>query len=294
MAKEIGTRLKVATQEILDLFTPIEGQVAFYYGRIRNGKTYSATADILDLLDRGEVVFANWKVDWQGIDERQNMFRVWQKLLTGKKYFFHYKPDNFYYFHPDHVDVRMLGRLVNAHIFIDEGQWLFNSQVREQDPDKRRLILHNGHHCRSLNIISQRPSNVFKDMRSQVHIWYKCEKRLSWPWLVFQRTAFEDMKDDVPDEESTPTSVKVYFANKRVLQAYNTHAMREKDAIEKVPQFETWELSAWDKVVLLFSLMFKGKQGAGAPAPAFKEKKPYKPISEHLEPLKRLYVDDKS
>ena len=43
--KHIGTLLEERSQEIISLFKPVEGDVCFYYGRIRNGKTYSATAD---------------------------------------------------------------------------------------------------------------------------------------------------------------------------------------------------------------------------------------------------------
>jgi len=236
------------------MFAPVEGQVAFYYGRIRNGKTYAATADILELLERGESVWANWYIDFAGFDQRSSFRMAFGKFIFGRKYFFRFSPDNFHYFDPDDIDVKELGRLVNAHIFIDEGQWLLNSHDKQQDPEKRKLILHNGHYCRSLNIISQRPINVFKDMRSQIHIWYKCEKLISWPVLLFRRTMFEDMKEDLPDEE-IPSGRKIYFANKKVMAAYSTHAMRAKDAIEVLPEFEVYKLSYSDRLKLVLSFL---------------------------------------
>jgi len=240
--------------EIMKMFVPVEGQVSFYYGRIRNGKTYAATADILDLLKRGEIVYANWMVKFDGFDERDSFKHVLVKSFFGRKDFFYYSPENFHYFHPDDIDVALLGKLVNVHIFIDEGQWIFNSHVRNPDEEKRKLILHNGHYCRSLNIISQRPSNVFKDMRSQVNVWYKCEKRLSFPFLLFERTTYEDMKEDMPDEEN-PSGHKIYFAKKEVYEAYNTHAMRGTDAIDEPVAFNAYETSLMDRLYLLISFM---------------------------------------
>ena len=72
MSKYYGREVLDPTPEILALFKPVEGQLAFYHGRVRNGKTYSATADILELLRRGEVVWANWKIDFSGFDERDS------------------------------------------------------------------------------------------------------------------------------------------------------------------------------------------------------------------------------
>ncbi len=251
----IGIRQE-ATEEIMNWFAPVEGETAFYYGKIRNGKTYSATADILELLERGEVVYANWHINWDGFDERDSFFRAVLKFFFRKQTFFKFDKSNFHYFSPDlpkEQIIALLGNLVNVHIFIDEGQWMFNSHLKNHDDETRKLILHNGHYCRSLNIISQRPSNVMKDMRSQINVWYKCEKRISWPFLVFQRTTFEDMKDDLPNEEMPSGRPKTYIASKRVLKAYSTHAMRGKDAKEEIAKFEVYSLSAMDRFWLLLS-----------------------------------------
>lgn len=246
-----GTKQELSNEQVMELFRPVEGQIALYYGRIRNGKTYAATADILELLARGETVFANWNIQVNDFDERSSFRALFAKFLGARDTFFVYKSSNFHYFHPDDIDISMLGRLVNAHVFIDEGQWVFNSHTKDHDPEKRKLIFHNGHYCRSLNIITQRPINVFKDMRSQVHVWYKCEKKLSFPFLMFQRSRIEDMKDDLPDEEQI-LETKVYFASKRVLNSYNTHSMRADDALMQIPQFEAYRLNS---VQILLSMV---------------------------------------
>lgn len=247
----IGSVSERKIERIMELFAPVEGVNSFYYGKIGNGKTSTATADILELLNRGEIVWANWKVNWDGFDERTSISRVFFKFFFGKDVFFRYGAENFHYFHPDDIDVSMLGRLVNVHIFIDEGQWIFNSHDRTDDPDKRKLVLHGRHYCRSLNILSQRPSNVFKDMRSQIHVWYKCEKVLGSPFLLFRKTEFQDMKDDLPDEDVDDPKVRYYFMSKAVQSAYDTHAMRASDAIVPEVSYRTIHTTFVDRFMLL-------------------------------------------
>jgi len=247
------------TGEILNLFKPVEGQTAFYYGRIRNGKTYSATADILELLKRGEVVYANWKLNLDDFDEREHFGTALMKFVFGKKLFFKYKKENFHYFSPDSIDIEFLGKLVGVHLFIDEGQWIFNSHTRDKSDDpiaiaKRRLILHGGHYCRSLNVITQRPVNIFKDVRSQIHIWYKCEKLLSFGrFILFRRQSYEFMKDDLPDEDQPTGRPKIYVADPKIFEAYNTHGMRREDAIERIANFTAYELTRWQQLKMLLS-----------------------------------------
>jgi len=53
---------------ILDYFTPVEGGINLYYGRVGNGKTYNATADILALARAGHVILCNWKIDVEDFD----------------------------------------------------------------------------------------------------------------------------------------------------------------------------------------------------------------------------------
>jgi len=254
MQKEIGKPVDPFLQEITSLFQEVEGINALYYGKVRNGKTRCATEDIIDLLERGEVVYANWPISFEGFDQRQSPFTVAVKAIAGKKYFFKYTKNNFNYFHPDDIDISFLGRLVGVHLFIDEGQWIFNSHDRNADPEKRKLILHGGHYCRSLNVITQRPINVFKDIRSQINVWYKCEKLLSSPFLLFRRSTITEMKDDLPDEEQVD-EIKIYWPwnNKKVFSAYNTHAMRAKDAVPVMPEYEAFEVTKWDAVRLLLS-----------------------------------------
>jgi len=75
------------TQEILDLFEPAEGSLEMYYGQIGNGKTYAATADVLDLVRRGRVVYVNWRINYNGFDERSSFIHLFFKTLFFKDKF---------------------------------------------------------------------------------------------------------------------------------------------------------------------------------------------------------------
>lgn len=272
---KFGTLTQNITAEIYDLFAPVEGLNTVYYGKVRNGKTYAATADILELLKRGEIVYANWQITFEDFDERTSFWIALYKLVFRKKYFFQYSKENFHYFHPDQIDIDFLGKLVGVHIFIDEGQWIFNSHVREkaEDPEaiaKRRLILHGGHYCRSLNVVTQRPVNLIKDIRSQINVWYKCVKRFQLgPILLFQRWEYQDMKDDIPDEELPVGKPKTYFANKDVFNAYNTHGMRDENAIVNPPVLGVVQTTFLDRLNLVLSHLLPRfaqlrKRGRGA------------------------------
>jgi hypothetical protein len=285
--KSFGLKIEEPTQEILDFFAPVEGNNCLYFGRVRNGKTYSATADIIELLKRGEIVYANWDITFKDYDERQNFFVVFLKFVTGYKYFYKFTKDNFHYFEPDKVDPVFLSRLVGVHIFIDEGQWLFNSHIRDKAEDevaiaKRKLILHGGHYCRSLNVITQRTTNVFPDIRSQIAIWYHCEKKFSLGRLIiFQRSEIQDMKQGEPDMEAV-IHTKVYFGKKEVYDAYNTHAMRESDAIEEEPVYEVYALTGSQRLNLLLAFVpFVGRFIRQRKAKAVKQ-----PMSEYPQTLK--------
>lgn len=244
----------VAKELLLDLFEPDEGSVNFYYGRIGNGKTYSATADILNFLSKGRVVYANWHINFSGFDERKSFWHVFYKFLFLRKRFFRFPKENLHYFSPDDVDIKFLSKLTDCEVFVDEGQWVFDSyKGTDFSIEKRKLILHTRHFNRSLNIISQRTQALHVTARGQVNRFFKCEKKMIWPFLIFKRTEFQDMKENDVDEESDPISEKTYFAKKSVLDAYNSKYMR--GGVEKSQEvyFDAFDFSFVGRMKLLFS-----------------------------------------
>lgn len=249
------------TKEIFDVFQPTEGLNTVYFGKVRNGKTYSATADIIALIEQGEIVYANWDIDFDDFDERKSFKIVLAKVLLGKKYFYVYSKENFHYMNvtdetsEDFMTIAQLHRLVGVHVFIDEGQWIFNSHSRKDDVDARHLILEGGHYCRTLNVITQRPNNIYVDVRSQIHIWYKCEKVFQFGGFIrFDRTEIQDMKDDLPwQDPDVKPNIKGYWASKKVYDRYETHGMRAKDAVVELPKFDVYETTLLSRLALFGS-----------------------------------------
>jgi len=160
---------KVISDELIDVFEASEGSINLYYGLIGHGKTYSATADILQLLKQGKVVYCNWKINVSDFDDRDSLLISFINLLIGRKRYYHIPcSKNLHYFSADedrfenHLNlVEWLSSLNECHIFFDEGQDMFDSyEGTKFSKLKRRLILHTRHYHRVLNIITQRPTAI--------------------------------------------------------------------------------------------------------------------------------------
>lgn len=245
--------IPIPKQQLIDLFEPNEGSVNMYYGRIGNGKTYAATADILDLLSKGRVVYCNWHINYKGFDERNDFKTLFFKTMFFKKQFFTFPPENLRYFSPDDVTVEFLSSLNDCEIFIDEGQWIFDSyEGTKFSKEKRRLILHTRHLNRSLNIISQRTQAIQVSARGQVNRFYKIEKKMQWPFLIFKRTEFQDMADnDVDESDDSKVGTKVYFAKKEILEAYDSKYLRAGVKRSQEVYFNGYFLNVGDRTKAL-------------------------------------------
>jgi len=253
---EVGQKVE-NTQELIDLFEPDEGSINMYYGRIGNGKTYSATADILDLLSQGRVVYANWHINYGGFDERESFWHIfYYTLFFWKKRFFKFPKENLHYFSPDDVDIDFLSGLTDCDVFIDEGQWIFDSyEGTNFTKKKRKLILHTRHLNRSLNIISQRTQAIQVSARGQVNRFFRCTKKMSFPFLIFKREEFQDMVGQDVNENTDPISTKVYFANSKVLDAYDSKYLRAGIPKSQEVYFEAYDLDFATRFWALLSML---------------------------------------
>lgn len=260
--QNLGT--KVLTDDLLDVFEASEGSINMYYGLIGNGKTYAATADILDLLEQGKVVYANWHIEIDDFDDRENFWRVFFNLILFRKRFFKIPcSKNLHYFDPENFSstgelVEWLSGLNDCHIFFDEGQDMFDSyEGTKFSKSKRRLILHTRHFHRTLNIISQRPTAIQVSARGNVNRFFKCVKISSWPWVRFARYEFQEMKGETVDEESEPISVKKYWGSSKVFNAYNTDYLSQGIPKSQQVFFEAFDLTFKEKCIALWKIVAK-------------------------------------
>jgi len=254
----------VVKDDLLNVFEASEGSINMYYGKIGNGKTYAATADILDLLQQGKVVYCNWKIEVEDFDDRKSLFITIMNILLFRKRFYKIPcSQNLHFFDPETFNttgelVEWLSGLNDCHIFFDEGQDMFDSYEGTRfSKSKRRLILHTRHYHRTLNIISQRPTAIQVSARGNVNRFYKCVKVASWPWVRFARYEFQDMTGETVDEEAEPVSTKSYWGSNKVFNAYNTDYLAEGIPKSQVVFFEAFDLTFREKLDRLKKIIFK-------------------------------------
>lgn len=240
---------KVVSEELIDVFSASEGSINMYYGKIGQGKTYSATADVLDLLKQGKVCYVNWHIVVDDFDDREDfIISLFNWIIFRKRFYKIPCKYNLHHFDPEQFEstyelVEWLSKLNDCHIFFDEGQDMFDSyEGTKFSKAKRRLILHTRHYHRTLNIISQRPTAIQVSARGNVNRFYKCVKLASWPWPRFARYEFQDMVGETVDEEADPISKKTYWGSKRVFNAYNTDYLSEGIPKSQKVFFEAYDL----------------------------------------------------
>lgn len=260
MATSFLVGRQVREVELLDIFQPAEGEITQYYGRIGQGKTYSATADILDLLRRGHVVYCNWRIKWDGFDERRSLPHIIVGILfPWRRRFFRFKKENLRYLPVDEHFHENFEKLTDCYVFLDEGHVVFDSyEMAKLSLAKRASILHTRHFNRSIAIISQRPTAIHVAMRANVNRFYKCEKYFEWgPLIRFKRTEFQDMLNEtVDDDPEKAVSIKRYWGRGRVWNAYPSKYLRGDTPDSQKVEFEAFDVSFFGRVGLFLRCLF--------------------------------------
>jgi len=239
---------------ILDFIPANEADIIQYFGKIRNGKTYIATSDILRLLDNGGVVYANWRVEWNGRDERTEL---WAKILGAlgiKKHFKVFPKENFHYLPVNEEFFDKFAKLTDCTVFLDEGHIAFNSyEMTRMKLDKQASILHTGHFDRAIRIISQRPTAIHVVMRANVNMFYKCEKTFQFfKWVKFTRTAYEEITSDESVDLDMPSWSDSYWGKARVFNAYDTKYLRGDTPPSQQNLGEVWFVPWKESIKKLF------------------------------------------
>lgn len=221
--------------KVVDFFEIIpadEGSLDQYYGHIGSGKTYVATAEILRDLRRGKVVYASWRVKWEGYDERSSWFFRLLGRLGLKRNFYYFPAENFHYFPLDSADfMERFEKLTDCVVYLDEGHLVYDSYEKTKiDMKRRAAILHTRHFDRKVVIISQRPTALWVGIRGNVNRFFKMEKCFSFTGYMFRgfsKTEYQDLdSSERPDETSEPASETVVPMRLSVLQAYSSKYMR--------------------------------------------------------------------
>jgi len=247
----------IEKQKLIDLWVPEDGTIDVIYGHIGNGKTYAATADILSRLRRGEVVYCNWRIDFKGVDQRDNLLAILGSILGLKRNFYRFNPGNLHYIELDDAFIESFEKLTDCAVYLDEGHVIFDSyQHAKFSLRKRASILHTRHFNRSIVIVSQRPTAVHVSARANVNRFYKCEALIRWPFTIFRKTEYQDMVNESVDEEK-PTRSKYYFASRRIFKAYNSKYLRGGIEKRSDVDFDGFTMPYWSRWGLLFRYIYK-------------------------------------
>lgn len=251
-------------EEIFDFLPVGEADIVQYFGKIRSGKTYLATRDAINLLNSGVVVYANWKINWPGFDERENFWCRLQGLFGLKKDFFVFPKENFHYLpltdeeewaklYGTKTFHQIFAKLTDCMVFLDEGHIVFDSyQMTRMPLEQRASILHTGHFNRGIRIISQRPTAIHVTMRGNVNYFYRCEKILDFLGITrFKRTLYEDLTNDESVDLDNPTEEKFYWGRRKFFEMYDTKYLRGNTPPSQKNLTEIWSLS-WREILKSF------------------------------------------
>lgn len=271
--------------DILELLPPDEGSMRQYYGRIGSGKTFCATQDVLSDLRRGQVVYTNWKIVWNGYDQRDYFIFRLLGAIGLKRKFWIFPKENLHYIDihnldsviVDGIDTKMdfykwFSTLTSCIVYLDEGHIYYDSYLAtKMNLGVRVAILDTRHYDRTVNIISQRPTAIHAVLRGNVNQFFKVEPLTNFFTIPrFLRTEFQDTKgDDTPNEEREritdkdtgevsmgdylfKVEQKTYWGFAKDFALYNSKFRRDGVSESQVNKGHLLPVTWWKRVKILF------------------------------------------
>lgn len=224
--QEVVEKIEEPQVDVTDLFPVGEHGIYAYYGRIGQGKTYAMTADVIEALNTGKVVYTNYPIDWSGYSERKDWRLCFLGLLGLKRDFYKFSADNLRSIEIDEDFQKNFSKLTDCIVAIDEGYVVFDSyEMAKMNMTKRKNVLHTRHFDRSIWYTTQRPTNIHAVMRANTNVFYRCKKVLESPLVVFKREEF-DLTGDNVNEDTRPLSRKWYIGKGSIFRAYDTKYLR--------------------------------------------------------------------
>jgi len=200
----------------------MEHGIYCYYGRLGSGKTYAMTRDIIDYLNDGNVVYANYSINWKGFDEKDDLMALFIAILGLKRTFYHFPASNLRKIATDNDFHKVFGQLSSCIVAIDEAYTLFDSYQMAKMPMSERLnILQTRKFDRSILYTAQRPTSVHVVMRGMTNVFYKCSRKDLPFCKLFNRMELDLASDENVDENNV-ISNKIYFGQKKYYNMYNT------------------------------------------------------------------------
>jgi len=156
--------------------------------------------------------------------------------------------------------IEYLNSLTHCHLFIDEAWRVVDSyQGVNFTVGGRDLVLVTRHKFRTVNLISQRPTNIHVTARANMNRFYKFKKLATWPWIRFARYEFQEMDKESVNEEVEPISVKTYWGSSKIFNAYNSWQFGQLQAKHAL-HMRAFDLSLMDKLTAFYRKLFVKKE----------------------------------
>lgn len=249
---ELGKELDKS--DFLDMILPDEGELHMIYGKIGQGKTYYATKCILEDLERGQVVYTTFPLAFNGIDDRRNI-----KRLIFNRHLYRFDSSNLRYLdvYSDHIWDDLL-KLGDCKIYFDDCiVHLFDSYEKTNFAKKKRQwAFETRHYDRTIVMVTQRPQQVQVALRSQVNRFFKCERLMKRPFLIFKVKEYQEMTGEQVNDNIEADGIQVFFGRKKIMQAYQTKYLR-KDLPSIRPSFAVFSMSISERLRAVFSLVME-------------------------------------
>lgn len=276
---EVGKRV-IDIGPLLGIFEAQEGEVQHIIGKTGQGKTYEATRRAYKYLRNGYIVYTTWKLNLpEYYDQREDFGVILKSIFSFRKNFFRFNyKENYHHVNLDEyldengiMDTEKLARFLATRtdciFMLDEGQDVFDSH-KKAGQIARQSITRTRHMHKTLIVISQRAQAVDVTARGNVTYFYKCEKKqFLWfkPFFKVYYTEEIDEANNYPlwvrhDSQGNVTwKAPVYysgFAQDYIYNLYDSWYMRKNMIRSQDLHLEAYELKIFDKVRMLFHMMF--------------------------------------
>lgn len=237
--------------DLMDFFPYEEAGLYQWFGRPGQGKTYLATREVLRRLKEGRVVYTNWKIEWDGYDERKSIKALLFSFFTGRELIY-LKKDNWKFIDIDEHFVDTLEKLTDCEVFLDEGHVVFDSyEMAKMSIQKRKAVLHTRHFDRTIHVISQRFTAIHPTIRENVNAYYECKKVFQWgKFILFRKTELDTIGDKLDLEN--PVNTELVVSRKEVFNAYSSKYLRYDMESSQKPEFELYKYTRKEALLALW------------------------------------------
>jgi hypothetical protein len=192
--------------------------ITAYIGKMRSGKTYALTQDLLELLDNGEVVYVNYLLDWDPDRNISKTLHVLQKLRVLD--IVRYPKENLRVF----TSWEDVANTANCTIALDEG-WLYFDSYERLSKNKRRRLMQSGKRRMDLRYTVQRPMQADINLRWSTDIFIQCKiVKLPFlkPYFIRRELGLMENNESAMIDYDNPYRITRQWAQQHVMDAYDT------------------------------------------------------------------------